>query len=249
MIGTKEKKFAEFKVTPENAEAYAAAKDAVDGFCSGESVLPLLLTSHGQGKGKSHLLGAAENVIAEMQPQAKVISMTGSQFIGSYIQAVREGQYNSFECDFDSADVLIIDDAECIPDNSVAEKQFIYILGRLYMKHALIIIAADISSKKAEDFVYCLDFCLKGRTVEIGMMDAEGRISLLKECLEKEKAIREKIFESEEMDQILELIANSSDENLATMERNLRMVIYFAELYERTLTLEFVKEIVGDLTA
>lgn len=245
MIGTIEKKFTELKVTPENAEAYFAVKATVEGFCRGESVLPLILMSHGQGKGKSHLLGVAENVIAEMQPQAKVISMTGNQFIGGYIQAVREGKYDVFESNFDSADVLIIDDVECITDNSIAEKQFIYTLGRLHMKQALIFIAADISSKKSEDFVYCLDYCLKGRKVEIEMMDTEGRISMLKDCLEKEKAIREKIFESEEMEQILELIANSSDENLATMERNLRMVIYSAELYERSFTLDFAKEVVG----
>ena len=70
------------------------------------------------GLGKTHLMYAITNKIAEKTPDAKIVYIKGEDFTNELIDAISEQRMNAFRDKYRKCDVLLIDDIQFIAGKS-----------------------------------------------------------------------------------------------------------------------------------
>ena len=103
--------FDSFVVGKPNELANAAARRVAEG---GPVTFNPLFLYGGVGLGKTHLMHAIANEIAERDPGKNVLYISAEQFMYRFITALRERKMMDFKQMFRSVDVLMVDDVQFI---------------------------------------------------------------------------------------------------------------------------------------
>ena len=100
-----------------------------------------------EGVGKTHLLHAIANYIAENSLQSNVLYTTSKMFANEFIELMRKcGQNlssNIFREKYCEADILLIDDIQFIIGNESILEEFFHIYNHLYRAGKQIVISSD----------------------------------------------------------------------------------------------------------
>ena len=135
--------FDTFVVGSSNQLAHAAVcrvADAQPG--SVVSFNPLFI--HAQsGLGKTHLLSAVAHRIRACQPSRKVLVLTAERFMYSFVVALRQRDTISFKDQFQSVDVLLIDDFQFLQGKTM-QQEFCHAFNSLVDSRRQVIVAADV---------------------------------------------------------------------------------------------------------
>ena len=238
--------FDSFVVGPSNKFVYAAAKSVAE--APGENFNPLYIYG-GTGLGKTHLMQAIANEIAEKKPSLHVIYTTSEKFLNEYVDSMysKRGAGRDSETRFRNryrnVDVLIIDDIQFWANKHGVQEAFFHTFNELFSQHKQIVISSDCPAKELTTLEERLRTRFEGGLIaDIQPPDLEMKIAILKrKALEKKYVIP---------DDVLSFLVRNTDNNVRTLEGRLNTVIFASKLHEEPISLKLaslaLQESVGE---
>ena len=225
--------FESFVVGDSNRISYLTALKVADN--PGFSFNPLYIFG-GVGLGKTHLMHAIGNYIAEKNFDAKILYVQANDFLNDYSKASRINNFAAFDEKYEGIDVLLIDDIQMLTDRTATQQQFFKIFNEMDNHHSQIIITSDRPASKLNGFMDRLTSRFQtGVTVNIDQPDLPQRMNILQKKVTEITAINVD-------DDILQYIAENFTENVRELEGALNRVLLYAELYNTKPTLQLAKE-------
>jgi len=205
----------------------------------GHAYNPLLLYG-GTGLGKTHLMHAAGNLIAQAHPGTQVLYLRSEQFVGAMIEALRNKNMDAFKRHFRSVDALLIDDIQFFAGKNTTQEEFFHTFNALFESKQQIILTCDRYPKEVENLEPRLKSRLGwGLSVAIEPPDFETRAAIL-----LSKAHDRKL---DLPDEVAMLLSRRIRSNVRDLEGALNTLAARANFFNRPITLEFTQETLRDL--
>lgn len=234
----RKKTFNNFIVGPSNnmAHAFSLAVSKDPG-----SVYPQIYVHGNSGLGKTHLLHAICNYIADNKPQLRICFTTANDFMSEMILAIQgttrdDNKIAEFRRKYtDLVDVLIIDDIHELKNRARTQAEFFYIFNELQGKGKQLIFTSDKAPKEIVGIEDRIRTRLSSALlIDIQQPDLETRIAIL-----KKKAIERDILLE---DDVINLIASCVKNNVRELEGNLVKLGAYSDLMNVDIDLEIAKE-------
>jgi len=229
------KTFDNFIVGPTNNIAQAAAK-AVALTPGKEGKYPSLYIHSNSGLGKTHLLHAVANEIAEKHPSYNICLITTRDFMEEMIGLMKINKINDFFKKYtERVDVLMIDDIHELKNKEGTQDQFFHVFNEMHNKGKQLIFTSDKNPKEITGISERIKSRLQwGLVVDIQPPDLETRIAILRRKME---ALDLYINED-----VLTLIASRIKTNIRELEGSLVRLKAVSELMNVEIETELVKE-------
>jgi chromosomal replication initiator protein len=229
--------FDSFVTGKANQLARAAAIQVAEN--PGISYNPLFIYG-GVGLGKTHLLQAIGNHLAELRPQAKLRYTHAEQYVTDVVRAYQQKSFDEFKRYYHSLDLLLIDDIQFFSNKGRTQEEFFYAFNALVEAHKQIVISCDTYPKEISGMEERLISRFGwGLTVAIEPPELEMRVAIV---LKKAEAESAQISE-----EIAFFIAKNIRSNVRELEGALKKVLAFARFTGREMTLEMAKEALRDI--
>jgi chromosomal replication initiator protein len=132
--------FDSFVVGNNNNFAYAAALAVAQ--APGKSYNPLFLYG-GVGLGKTHLLHAIGQHVADNKKNARVAYLSSEKFTNEYIDAIQNNKLQGFRKKHRQTDVLLIDDIQFLAGKERIQEEFFHTFNALHESHKQIVLTCD----------------------------------------------------------------------------------------------------------
>jgi chromosomal replication initiator protein len=229
------KTFDNFIVGPTNNIAQAAAK-AVSLTPGKEGKYPSLYIHSNSGLGKTHLLHAVANEIAEKHPSYTICLITARDFMDEMITLMKTNRINEFVRKYtERVDVLMIDDIHELKNKEGTQDQFFHVFNEMHNKGKQLIFTSDKRPKEIDGISERIKTRLQwGLVVDIQPPDLETRIAILRRKME---ALDLYINED-----VLTLIASRIKTNIRELEGSLVRLKAVSELMNVEIEVDLVKE-------
>ena len=223
--------FDRFVIGEGNHLAHTAALTVAE--APAEAYNPLFL--HGEpGLGKTHLLGAIANYLAENMPSLRVLFTNAESFTTEFVHSLRTDGSDAFKERHRSLDVLIVDDIQYLAGKPHTEEEFFHTFNILHESGAQIVLSADRMPGELGGLAERLSSRFEwGLEVRMGDPDLSTRLAVLRQ-LALESGLE--MADPEAMT----LIASRVESNLRQLRGTLTLVIAEASLNGRELTRELV---------
>ena len=142
----KEFTFDSFVEGRSNQLARAAALQVSENV-GGSSYNPLLLYG-GVGLGKTHLMHAVGNSIAERHPSLKVAYMYSQRFMEDMVRAIERGKMADFTQYYRTVNVLLMDDIQFLAKGMKTQEEFFHVFNRLQEDGSQIVLTVIAIQRK-----------------------------------------------------------------------------------------------------
>ena len=199
---------------------------------------PLFLYG-GVGLGKTHLLNAIGNYLAE-RSDLRIAYLTTEQFTNEVINSIRYDKMIDLRKRYRNVDMLMIDDIQFLAGKERTQEEFFHTFNTLYEAHKQIVLSSDRFPKDMPD----IEERLRSR-LEWGLMaglqppDVETRIASLRKRSEGERiALPE---------DVIHFLATTMKNNIRELEGSLVRVGAYSSLTGQTITLDMAKNVLRDL--
>ena len=238
--------FDSFVVGTSNQLAHAAAcrvSDATHG--SPVTFNPLFIHS-AAGLGKTHLLNAMAHRIREKHPERKVLFLTAERFMYSFIQALRQRDTISFKDQFQSVDVLLIDDFQFLQGKTM-QQEFCHTFNSLVDSRRQVIVAADVPPSQLDTIDQRMRSRLMGGLViDIELPDLELRRKIV---LGRYVSMNMRDHSIVIPDDVLEFVANRITGGGRELEGALNRVVAYQQFNKSPITLDLASMVLRDMSA
>jgi chromosomal replication initiator protein len=205
----------------------------------GISYNPLFIYG-GVGLGKTHLLQAIGNALAEGRPEARIRYSHAEQYVTDVVRAYQQKSFDEFKRYYHSLDLLLIDDIQFFSNKGRTQEEFFYAFNALVEAHKQIVITCDTYPKEIAGMEERLISRFGwGLTVAIEPPELEMRVAIV-----LKKAEAESVELSED---IAFFIAKHIRSNVRELEGALKKVLAFARFNGRELSLELAKDALRDI--
>ena len=229
--------FDSFVTGKANQLARAAAIQVAEN--PGISYNPLFVYG-GVGLGKTHLVQAIGNHVADQRPQARIRYIHAEQYVTDVVRAYQQKSFDEFKRYYHSLDLLLIDDIQFFSNKGRTQEEFFYAFNALVEAHKQIVITCDTYPKEIAGMEERLISRFGwGLTVAIEPPELEMRVAIVLKKAEAEAAAV-----SEE---IAFFIAKHIRSNVRELEGALKKVLAFARFTGRELSLDLAKEALRDI--
>lgn len=230
--------FDSFVVGKSNELAHAAARRVAD--ADEVAFNPLFL--HGPvGLGKTHLMHAIAWEVKRRHPDRRVLYMSAERFMLRFIYAMRHQDTVTFKQQFQSVDLLMIDDVQFIAHKDRTQEEFFHTFNALVDNRRQVVISADRSPTDLEGIEERIVSRLGwGLVADIHPTDYELRLGIL-------QSRTESLGHLSLPDEVLDFLARRITSNVRELEGAFNRVVAFAELVGRPITLEMVRDVLQDL--
>jgi chromosomal replication initiator protein len=229
--------FDSFVTGKANQLARAAAIQVAEN--PGISYNPLFVYG-GVGLGKTHLVQAIGNHLADVRPQARIRYSHAEQYVTDVVRAYQQKSFDEFKRYYHSLDLLLIDDIQFFSNKGRTQEEFFYAFNALVEAHKQIVITCDTYPKEIAGMEERLISRFGwGLTVAIEPPELEMRVAIV-----LKKAEAESIELSED---IAFFIAKHIRSNVRELEGALKKVLAFARFNARELSLDLAKEALRDI--
>lgn len=207
----------------------------------GSSYNPLLLYG-GVGLGKTHLMHAVGNSIADRHPNLKVAYMYSQRFMEDMVRAIEHGTMSDFTQYYRSVDVLLMDDIQFLAKGMKTQEEFFHVFNRLQEDGSQIVLTCDRYPKEIEGLEPRLESrFVWGMTAPVEPPELETRVAILMKKAEMEQVD----LPSDSAFFIAERIRS----NVRELEGALKRVIANAHFTGRSISKDQVRESLRDLIA
>jgi chromosomal replication initiator protein len=167
--------FETFVVGPSNQLAHAAAcRVAQNGAGTSLTANPLYIHA-AAGYGKTHLLNAIAQRVKTQQPQRRVMMLTAERFMYGFIHAIRQRDTLAFKDQFQSVDVLLIDDFQFLQGKTM-QQEFCHSFNSLVDSKRQVVVAADVPPSQLDS----VDQRMRSRLVGGLVVDIETPDEILR---------------------------------------------------------------------
>lgn len=221
---------------PSNQMGYAAAMSVAEH--PGTQFSPLFLFG-GVGLGKTHLLHAIGLRAKQMNPTLKVVYLSAEQWVNSYIQAIRERQFDSFRNRYrNSCDILLIDDIQFLAGKDASQDEFFHTFNSLHEAKKQIVVTSDKYPHEISGLEERLQTRLSwGLIADIRPPEIETRIAILHK---KAESLSVKLS-----DEVLNFLAANVTNSVRELEGALVRIAACASLTKQEMTLVQAREILA----
>jgi chromosomal replication initiator protein len=225
--------FETFVEGPSNQLAYAASQAAAHVFPPKYN--PVFICG-GVGLGKTHLLHAIGHDFLTHRPDARIVYLSGEQFMNEYIQAIRGNRMHDFRRRYrEGCDMLLVDDVQFLAGKDGTQDEFFHTFNALHDAHRQIVLTADRKPHEISDIADRLRTRFAwGLLADIEPPELEVRMAIL-----RQKAAAESI---QLPDDVVLYIASAIKSNVRELEGALIRLAAYASLARREITLEFARE-------
>ncbi len=215
---------------------YAAAKSVAE--APGESFNPLFIYGE-SGLGKTHLMHAIANYIAQHYPEKKVLYTTCENFLNEFIDSIAQKSSAKFRLRYRNVDVLMIDDVQFLKDKRQVQEEFFHTFNELSSQKKQIVLTSDRPPKEIATLEERLRTRFEGGMIaDVQPPDTETKIAIL-----KRKALDRKFPMPEE---VLEFLASDSGHDVRTLEGRLTKVIFASKLHEEPISLRLATQALNE---
>jgi len=229
--------FDSFIVGSCNRLAYAAALEIVEN--PGRSYNPLFIYG-GAGLGKTHLLQAIGH--SALASNMQVIYVSAEQFTNGFITAIREKKTREFRNKYTSLHMLLVDDVGFISGKEQTEEGFFHAFNELHNANRQIVITSNCLPASMPLLHEGLRSRFEwGLIADIQSPDPEVRLAIL-----QANAKRQGVDIAPD---VLELIAQRSQESIRALEGSLNRLIAYSRLTRAPLTCELAAEALEDIAS
>jgi len=229
--------FDTFVVGNNNNFAYAAAKAVAE--APGKSYNPLFLYG-GVGLGKTHLLHAIGQHVANHRKGARVGYVSSEKFTNEYIDGIQNNQLARFRKKYRQTDVLLIDDIQFLAGKERIQEEFFHTFNALHEAHKQIVLTCDRPASEIQNLEHRLVSRFEwGLVTDLQPPDVEMRLAIL-----KKKAQLMGVTLPEE---ITDFLANRIRTNIRRLEGALIRVVSYASLTGKKLSLETVESLLREI--
>jgi chromosomal replication initiator protein len=232
--------FGSFIEGPSNKFAYRAAHAVVKKL-GDRANNPLVIFSN-PGLGKTHLLHSIGNAIVNQKPSARILYMSGEEFVNEYIESLSKKAAEPFRNKYRSLDCFLIDDIQFIAGKDRSEQEFFYTFNTLFESKKQIVLTSDRIPNELALNERLSSRLLSGIVAEIKPPDVETRIAILR------NKCRLGGFTGIPDDVII-FIAESIRNSIRELEGSLIRLHSFCEIQGIKPTLETAKELLRDVIA
>lgn len=229
--------FNTFVVGSANNFAHAAAQAIVNN--PGQTYNPFFIWG-GVGVGKTHLIHAIGNAIAQKYPDYKILYVSAETFTNELVSALQQKTITKFKNKYRQCDCLLIDDIQFIAGKEYSQEEFFHTFNTLYLSGRQIVLTSDRKPEeipKVEDRL--ISRFMGGLTVDIQPPDYEMRLAIL-----KQKAKEKKFSLPEE---VIAFLAETVESNIRELEGALFRLIIKAQASHQPVDLEFAQNFFGSL--
>lgn len=231
--------FPSFVEGKSNQLGLAAARQVAEN--PGGAYNPLFIYG-GVGLGKTHLMHAVGNALAEKNPHAKVVYLHSERFVADMVKALQLNAINDFKRYYRSVDALLIDDIQFFAGKERSQEEFFHTFNALLEGGQQIILTCDRYPKEING----LEERLKSRfgwglTVAIEPPELETRVAILMKKADQAQMLlpNDAAF----------FIAQRIRSNVRELEGALKRVIANAHFTGREIDVPLVREALKDLLA
>jgi chromosomal replication initiator protein len=234
--------FESFFVGRSNALAHAAAQQVAQA-APGEAVPYNPLFIHAAvGLGKSHLIQATAH-LAEGRGR-RVLYLTAERFMYGFVAALKAQTSIAFKEKLRAIDILVIDDLQFLAGKSI-QQEFCHTLNALIDGGKQVVVAADRPPTDLE----ALDERVRSRlsgglVVEIGALDEELRVKILKARIEAAKAHHANF---EVPDAVIAYVAHQVNSNGRDLDGAVNRLLAHSALSGAGMALETAEAAIRDL--
>jgi len=231
--------FESFVTGPSNRLGHAACVAVSEN--PGQTYNPLFI--HGSaGLGKTHLLHATCQRIADAAPATKICILSCETFINHFIEAVERGKLHEFRYRYRHADVLAIDDIQFLSEREQTQEEFFHTFNTLYQSRKQIILSCDRSPSEIagleERLVSRFNWGLVAR---IDRPSYETRVAIVRK--------KAKARDLEVPEEVVCFIAGAIDTNARELEGTLSKIAMLAKVLDRPIDLDLAREALGTESA
>ena len=169
--------FADFIVGSSNQFAHAAALAVAS--LPAKNYNPLFIYG-GVGLGKTHLLNAIGNQIAQNDPSANICYTTSEKFTNELINCLRYEKMTDFRNKYRNKDALLLDDVQFLGGKERTQEEFFHTFNSLYESHRQIVITSDKLPKEISGLEERLRSRISwGLIADIQPPDIETKVAIL----------------------------------------------------------------------
>lgn len=199
---------------------------------------PLFLYG-GVGLGKTHLLNAIGNYLAE-RSELRIAYLTTEQFTNEVINSIRYDKMIDLRKRYRNVDMLMIDDIQFLAGKERTQEEFFHTFNTLYEAHKQIVLSSDRFPKDMPDIEERLRSRFEwGLIADLQPPDVETRIAIL-----RKKSEDERIALPED---VIHFLATTMKNNIRELEGSLVRLGAYSSLTGQIITLEMAKNVLRDL--
>lgn len=228
--------FDNFIESPSNRFAYKAAEAVVQKLGNRENN-PFFIYST-PGLGKTHLLHAIGNQILKQNPDAKVLYMSGEEFVSEYIESIQNKVSQSFRQKYRSLDCFLMDDIQFVAGKSASEIEFFNTFNALFESKKQIVLTSDRTPQQLDLDERLSSRLLSGIIAEVKRPNLETRIAILRQ---KRESINFDIG-----DDVIAFIAEGIQTNVRELEGSLFRLVSYCSTHDVVPTIAITKELLAD---
>ena len=226
--------FGNFVVGPSNRLAQASCVAISQS--PGDTYNPLFLYGN-SGLGKTHLLHAVCCEAKQRFKRAAIQLLSCEGFVNRFIKAIEEGNLASFQSQFRTVDMLVIDDVQFLREREQSQEEFFHTFNTLYNNGKQIILSADSAPGEIPSLEERLISRFNwGLVVRIDPPSYETRIAIV----QKKSHLRGLSI----CDEIAEYIARKVHANIRELEGALTTIYAIATTTGKEITLELAQKAV-----
>jgi chromosomal replication initiator protein len=229
--------FESFVVGNNNNFSYAAALAVAQS--PGKSYNPLFLYG-GVGLGKTHLLHAVGQHVAQNKKGARVAYVSSEKFTNEYIDALQNNQLVRFRKKYRQTDVLLIDDIQFLAGKERIQEEFFHTFNALHEAHKQIVLTCDRPASEISNLEHRLVSRFEwGLVTDLQPPDVEMRLAILKK--------KAQVMSVSLPDEVMNFLAMRIRTNIRRLEGALIRCASFATLTGRKLSIEDVEKLLHEI--
>lgn len=193
----------------------------------------------GVGLGKTHLLNAIANYVAE-RTDLRIAYLTTEQFTNEVINSIRYDKMADLRKRYRHIDMLMIDDIQFLAGKERTQEEFFHTFNALYEAHKQIVLSSDRFPKDMPDIEERLRSRFEwGLIADLQPPDVETRIAILRKKSEDEGVTLP--------EDVIQFLSTTMKNNIRELEGSLVRLGAFASLTGQTITLDMAKNVLRDL--
>jgi chromosomal replication initiator protein len=194
----------------------------------------------GVGLGKTHLMHAIGQHVAQRSSGGKVMYLSSEKFTNEFIDGIQNNSLVKFRKRYRQADILLIDDIQFFSGKERSQEEFFHTFNTLFDGHKQIVLSSDRPPAEIANLEQRLVSRFEwGLTAELQPPDIETRLAILRK---KAEALTIKLESS-----ILEFLAQRIRTNVRRLEGALMRVASFASLSDTPMGTDTIEHLLKDI--
>ena len=229
--------FSNFVTGQSNQFAHAAAMAVAESL--GKAYNPLFIYG-GVGLGKTHLITAIGNKVADKRHDFNILYVSSEQFTNEVVSAVRHGKTEELKGKYRNLDLLLVDDVQFMENKTATQEELFHTLNTLYEKQKQIVLSSDRPPKEIKNITDRLRSRFSmGLIADIQPPEIELRMAII-----QKKAATERIQLSEE---VVNFLASRVKSNIRELEGSLIRLGAQSSLTAEPIDVSMAKNILKDI--